>query len=138
MGSEIYGFIQYKGTNGEYIMLPLFNQLTEHVNIWGGSAYVEALHDIGSVLSEKEKKDIEAKLTLNEMGIDEDYYEDEDFLDWHSISLPYLKLLAYKAKDKSERNIFKSLAQKIEAAVSLTGRDFLSIDDIRYIYYISY
>ena len=138
MGSEIYGFIQYKGVNGEYIMLPLFNQRNEHVSIWGGSTWVEALHDRGSKLPAREKKDIEAELTVNEMGIDEDYYEDEDFIDWHSISLPYIKLLAYKTKDKTEKNIFTSLMQTIEAAVKLADKDFISIDEVRYVYYESY
>lgn len=139
MSCEIYGFIQYKETSGDYTLLPLFNQKHEHVCIWDGSGYVAALHNnIESTLSAREKNELESELTLDEMGVDESYYEDEDTIDWHVISLPYLYLLAYRAKDKKAKNIFKSLAQKIEAALSLADKDFLSLDDVRFVYYESY
>lgn len=138
MGCEIYGFIQYKGASGDYTLLPLFNQKNEHVSIWGGSEYVAALCDIESMLSVREKKELEAELTFNEMGVDEDYLESEDSIDWHVISLPYLHLLAHRTKNENARNIFKSLAQTIEAALTLADRDYLSIDDVRFVYYESY
>jgi len=138
MSCEIYGFIQYKGASRDYTLLPLFNQKNEHVSIWGGTAYVKALCNIESVLSMREKIELENELTLDEMGVDESYYEDEETIDWHVISLPYLYLLADKGKDENARNIFKSLAQTIEAALTLADKDFLSIDDVRYVYYESY
>ncbi len=125
MGSEAIGYVQFKNINsGEWELLPLYDAQGRFVSLWGCSDFCEALEE--NVLLSRE----EARMVNN---LTEGYEPDDDYIpDWYSISLPLLKIKGKKNK------LLKELSRNVEAAVRLANVYYRSIDDIRYVYYISY
>lgn len=125
MGSEAIGYVQFKNTSsGEWELLPLYNAEGKFVNLWGCSDLCEALGE-DALLSREEAK------AVNDLT--EGYEPDDDYIqDWCSISLPLLKVRGKKNK------LLKELSRNVEAAVRLADVYYRSLDDIRYVYYISY
>lgn len=120
MGSEAIGYVQFKNmSSGEWEFLPLYDAEGKFVNLWGCSDLCEALGE-NVLLSRKEAK------AVNKYESDDDYIHD-----WYSISLPLLKVRGKKNK------LLKELSRNVEAAVRLADVYFRSLDDIRYVYYIS-
>ena len=125
MGSEAIGYVQFKNiNNGEWELLPLYDEQGRFVNLWGCSDFCNALGD--NILLSRE----EAKI-INDLT--EGYEPDDDYIqDWYSISLPLLKVRGRKNK------LLKELSRNVEAAARLANIYYRSLDDIRYVYYISY
>lgn len=124
MGSEVIGYVQFKNiSNREWELLPLYDAEGRFVNLWGCSDLCEALGE--NVLLPKR-----AAVAVN--NLTEGYEPDDDYVpDWYSISLPLLKVRGKKNK------LLKELSRNVEAAVRLADVYFRSLDDIRYVYYIS-
>ena len=124
MGREAIGYVQFKNTSiGEWKLLPLYNAEGKFVNLWGCSDLCEALGE-DALLSREEAKAVN---DLTEGYEPDDYYVP----DWYSISLPLLKVRGKKNK------LLKELSRNVEAAVRLADVYYRSLDDIRYVYYIS-
>jgi hypothetical protein len=125
MSCEVIGYVQYKEIDGSWNILPLFDGEGGHVCVWGGSDLADAINDYGVRVSSMERK-----IFLNQIAPSFDHDEEPEAM--YALSLPYLKLLGKKNKS------IAYIEKLVSAAFVLSGKDSLSIDEVRYIYYISY
>ena len=124
---EVYGGVMDSAWDealGQYVEMNRRSAFGSAANLRDCSELCEALGE--NVLLSRE----EAKAVNN---LTEGYEPDDDHVpDWYSISLPLLKVRGKKNK------MLKELSRNVEAAVKLADVYYRSLDDIRYVYYISY
>lgn len=146
MGCQIYGYVEYRTTDGEWVHAPLFTTChdgkMEVVNVWrSGYEIYEYLREKSIYIANPTEKTNFFRM-MN--------YTDADDMDEthvYAISLACLKYLAltYIPDDYDGAGdediigkILPSMVKEIEAIMQFSELYYHSLDEVRYIWFASY